>query len=220
MNVLTSPLLQLFKDTLLLIPCSGAKRPGSKLSNALPILWVLDPSLAAALANARAALREKARVDERTLMAAYLRYSGQLYEHASTSIGRAVAAGQRVLIVSGGYGLLLVDEPIGMYEKRFVLSDWPRGLLEGCILDYARHEGIRSVVAVMSNTTDYAKLIRRVNWRRAGLEATLVSPVASGGAAMVRVPRAQGQAVAALIDAGLHHTWRSSDSLSLQTERL
>lgn len=166
----TSLLLQLFKDTLLLIPCSGAKQRGSKPSNALSILSALDPARAAALANARAALREKARVDEKTLMPAYLRYSGKLYEHGSTSIGGAIAAGQRVLIVSGGYGLLLADEPIGMYEKRFALSDWPGGLLEGCILDYARHEGIRSVIAVVSSTTDYAKLIRRVNWRKACLE--------------------------------------------------
>ncbi len=216
----TSLLLQLFKDTLLLIPCSGAKQRGSKPSNALSILSALDPARAAALANARAALREKVLVDEKTLMPAYLRYSGQLYEHGSTSIGGAVAAGQRVLIVSGGYGLLLADEPIGMYKKRFALFDWPGGLLEGCILDYARHEGIRSVIAVMSSTTDYAKLIRRVNWMRAGLEATLVSPVADGGGAMVKVPRAQGQAVAALINTGLDQACRSSDSLSLETESL
>jgi hypothetical protein len=216
----TSLLLQLFKDTLLLIPCSGAKQRGSKPSNAVSILSALDPARAAALANARAALREKALVDEKTLMPAYLRYSGQLYEHGSTSIGGAVAAGQRVLIVSGGYGLLLADEPIGMYEKRFALSDWPGSLLEGCILDYARHEGIRSVIAVMSSTTDYAKLIRRVNWRRAGLEATIVSPVAHGGGALAKVPRAQGQAIAALINTGLDQAWRSSDSLSLETESL
>lgn len=216
----TSPLLQLFKDTLLLIPCSGAKQRGSKPSSSLSILSAIDPTRAAALANARAVLREKALVDEKTLMPAYLRYSGQLYEHGSTSIGGAVAAGQRVLIVSGGYGLLLADEPIGMYKKRFALSDWPGGLLESCILDYARHEGIRSVIAVMSSTTDYAKLIRRVDWRRAGLEAALVSPVAHGGGAMVRVPRAQGQAVAALINTGLEQAWRSSDSLSLEIESL
>jgi hypothetical protein len=89
-----------------------------------------------------------------------------------------------------------------MYEKRFALSDWPGGLLGECMLDYARHEGIRSIIAVMSNTTDYAKLIRRVNWRTAGMEAILASPVArgSGSGAMVKVPRAQGQALAALIN--------------------
>jgi hypothetical protein len=171
------------------------------------------------LENARVALREKALVDEKTLMPAYLRYSGQLYEYGSTSIGEAVAAGQRVLIVSGGYGLLLADEPIGTYNWQFALSDWNGDLLEACILDYARHEGIRSVIAVMSNTTHYAKLIRRVQWRGAGLEATLVSPVRGGGA-MKKSPRAEGQAVAALINTGLDQAWRSSDSLSLEIESL
>jgi hypothetical protein len=118
--------LQLFDDTLLLIPCSGDKERGSRPSRGLSILSKLTPARAAALANARAALRERALVDEGTLMPAYLRYSGQFYSHASTAVGRALAAGQRVVIVSGGYGLLLGDEPIGMYEKPFTLSDWPR----------------------------------------------------------------------------------------------
>jgi hypothetical protein len=215
----TSFLPQLSKETLLIIPCSGAKQRGCNPTNALPILSSLAPVRAAALAKARAALRENAPVDERTLMPAYRRYSGRLYKHAATFIGGAVDSGQRVMIVSGGYGLLLADEPIGTYDQRFRLSDWPGEVLEGCILDYAHHEGIRSVIAVMASTTAYAKLIRGVKWRRAGLEATLVSPVAHGGGAMVKVPRAQGEAVAALINAGLDQTWLSpTDSLSLKTE--
>jgi hypothetical protein len=216
----TSPLLQLSKDTLLVIPCSGAKQPGSKPGNALSILSEIDPARAARLATARAALRARAQVDEKTLMPAYRRYAGQLYEHGANSIGAALAAGRRILIVSGGYGLLLAVEAIGMYEKRFALSDWPRGLLEECLLDYARHVGVRSVIAVMSSTTDYARLIRSVNWRGAGLAATLVSPVAHGGGAMVKVPRAQGQAIAALIRTGVNQAWQSSDSLSLATRNL
>ena len=208
--------LQLFKDTLLLIPCSAAKQRGSKPSKGVSILSMLDPDRASMLSNARAALREKAKVDEKTLMPAYLRYSGELYQHGSAAIGRAVAAGQRVLIISGGYGLLLADEPIGMYEKRFVPSDWPDRLLEGCILDYALHERVSSVVAIVSCTTNYAKLVRRVDWKGAGLVAKLLSPVIQGGGAMKKVPRAQGQAVAALIDANLPQIWRSSDSLCLK----
>ena len=77
--------LQLFKDTLLLIPCSAAKRCGSKPSHAVSILSTLDPARAAMLSNARAALHVKAKVDERTLMPACLRYSGELYQHGSAS---------------------------------------------------------------------------------------------------------------------------------------
>jgi len=225
----TSPRLQLSKDTLLLlpcsgtkqrVPCSGTKQPGRKPSNALSILSVLDPVLAAELANARDALREKARVDDETLMPAYLRYRGQPYKHSATYIGEAVAAGQRVLIVSGGYGLILADEPIGMYNKQFALSDWRPGLLKECILDYAHHEGIRSVIAVMSRTTGYAKLISRcVDWGGAGLEATLVSADAHGPGVRQKVLRAQGEAVAALINSGLDQDWLSSDSLPLKIDK-
>lgn len=216
----TSPFLQLSKETLLILPCSGKKRPGTMSVNGKSILTTLDPALASALTAAREALREIAAVDEKTRMPAYLRYSGQLYKHGSRAIGNAMAAGYKVLIVSGGYGVVLADEPIGMYEKRFVLSDWPRGILEGCLLHYARRVAVRSVIAVMSSTTDYAKVIRRVPWKSAGISAALVSPVAHGGVAMVKVPRAQGQAITDLVTSGLNQGWQSSDSLTLEIENL
>lgn len=213
-------LQKLSKNTLLLIPCSGKKQHGSKPSYAPSIFSALDHARATTLAKARASLRKKALLDK-TLMPAYLRYSaGELYKHAATSIGEAVTAGQRVLIVSGGYGLILADEPIGWYERPFNLPDWPNGLLEECILEYARRERLRSVIAIIARTTNYAKLIRRVkDW--GGLEAKLVTPVAHGcDGAQKKVPRAQGEAVAALINAGLDQAWRSSDGLRLAIESL
>jgi hypothetical protein len=129
-------------------------------------------------------------------------------------------AGHRILIVSGGYGLLVADEPIGTYKKVFSMSDWPDGLLTECILDYAGRENIHSVIAMMSASTDYAKLIRRVNWKRAGLAAVLVSPICHGGGAQTKVPRAQGQALTALVERGLRRDWRSSDSLDVDFTEL
>jgi len=85
-------------------------------------------------------------------------------------------------------------------------------------VDYARRVGVCAVLAVMSRTTAYAELIRRIDWRRTGLAATLVTTVARGGGAQVTVPRAQGQAVAALIASGLDPAWRSSDGLGVATE--
>jgi hypothetical protein len=180
MMKLVSSLL-MSEKTLLVIPCSGAKRPGYKSTAPRSILSALDPANAVALANARQALSQIASINEETVMPAYLRYHGQLYQQCSASIGRVITTGQRVLIVSGGYGLLVADEPIGLYDKRFALSDWPMGLLETCIEDYTRHEEIRSVIAVMSDTTGYAKLVRSVNWKRAALTTNLVSPIAEGG---------------------------------------
>lgn len=213
-------MFQLAKNTLLVIPCSGSKQPGNRDAMRTSILSTLDPNRASALANARAALRERAMVDERTLMPARQRYSGQLYEHGNSAIGTALSGGTPVVILSGGYGLLLADEPIGMYERRFSLSDWPRGLLEGCLVDYVRRESIQSVIALMSSTTDYGKLIRRVPWRSAGLHVTLLSPIAHGGGAMVKVPRAQGQALAAVVAGDINESWRSGDGLSVRMENL
>lgn len=206
--------LQISDDTLLMVSCSGKKKSGNLPSSGPSIRLALNPSRANELANAQAALCTAAQVDEKTLMPAYLRYSGFLYERAATTIGTLVAAGRRVVIVSGGYGLLLADEPIGWYEKKFIRSNWPHDLLEKCILDYVNREGIRSVIAVMSS--EYAKLVERVNWRAAGVNATLVSPIADGKGNMMKVPRAQGEAINTLISAGLDQAWRSSDGLSLQ----
>jgi hypothetical protein len=217
----TSPVLPLSKDTMLILPCSGAKHSGHSPANGQSIVSKLDPPRATALAAARAALREKARVDEKTLMPAYVRYSGQLYEHGSKSIGTALGNGYQIMIVSGGYGLVLANEPIGIYDKSFVLSDWPCGLLEGCLLYHARQAGIRSIVAVMARSSGYAKLVKKVRWKDAGLAAKLISPICPAlSGAQGKVPRAQGQAIAALIAAGLSQDWRSSDSLPLEIEDL
>jgi len=70
---------------------------------------------------------------------------------------------------------------------------------------------------------EYAKLVERVghaNWRNAGINATLVSPIADGKGNMMKVPRAQGEAINALIKTGLDQSWRSSDGLSLRFKDL
>lgn len=212
--------LRLDQETLLIIPCSGAKRSCAGVTTGQSILDQLTPDLAAELLAARTAIRQQAAIDELSLMPACRRYSGELYNYAASSIGAAIDAGHRILIVSGGYGVLLAEEPIGTYEKIFALRDWPRGLLERCLIEFAKRAGIRSVVAVMAASTDYAKVIRRVNWQSAGVHAVLVAPVGEGGGALKKVPRAQGQAIATLINDGLTNDWRSSDGFALQFTEL
>lgn len=212
-------LFRVQRGDLLLIACSGSKVPGSTPVSGGSVVASLEPSRASALQAAREALQGPAAVDERTLMPAYLRYSGQLYEHGRTAVRAALEAGVTVGIVSGGYGVLDAEEGIGLYEKRFSVSDWPRGLLERCILDFAQRRSARNVVAVMSASTDYGKLIRRIP-RGNGISARLVSPVADGGGAMVKVPRAQGQIVARLVGPGLEEGWRSTDGLAFKVENL
>jgi hypothetical protein len=153
-------------------------------------------------------------------MPAHLRYSGWLYQSAGSKIQRAVKAGKHILIVSGGYGLLRAEEPIGHYDKKFALRDWPPDLLAKCILDYASNSAIRDVIAVMSASSPYARLMQRVPWKSARLSAKLVCPVNKGGPAQVKVPRAQGEAIAELLTRGLNQNWRSSDNLKLRVSQL
>jgi len=154
-------------------------------------------------------------------MPAYQRYSGRLYENGSSAIGRAVGRGFPVVIVSGGYGLVLAHENIGDYDKEFVRSNWPNGLLETCLLQHARILGTRTVIAVMARTSAYAKLIRNVGWQRAGIKAKIVAPVCPPlSGAQGKVPRAQGEVIANLVGEGLNNGWRSSDGLPLEIESL
>jgi hypothetical protein len=84
-------------------------------------------------------------------------------------------------------------------------------------LDYARHEGIQSIIAVMARTSTYATLIRRWKRKGAGLPVTLVSPDFRGpNVGQKKVLKAQGEAITALINNGLDKDWRSSDGLSLE----
>lgn len=97
--------LRLTKHSLLLVPCSGAKRAGGTRSRGPSILATLTPKTAMELTAARTALRNEARVDELALMPAFQRYSGQLYEAGASAIGGALAQGLPVAILSGGYGV-------------------------------------------------------------------------------------------------------------------
>lgn len=205
---------------MLLIPCSGRKSTRDHRIESPTILQALDPQSAEMLASARATLREKAAVDESILAPAHERYAGHLYEAGASAIQESLLKGGRVLIISGGYGLLLAGELIGTYEQRFAISDWPKGLLERCLISYAKRSGVDSVVAIMSSTTDYGKLVRRTDWRGAGLRAVLLSPVMVGKGAMVKVPRTQGEAIDALASGRLSSEWRSRDRLGMDVENL
>ena len=134
--------------------------------------------------------------DERRLMPAWRRYTGTFYQHAAAALAEAAATGN-LLIVSGGYGLVRADEPIGLYNKVFKLHDWPRGLLEALLVEQARTAGMDAVVAFASTSTDYARLLRRTPCRAAGIPAYLVTAGAVGGGAMRKVPQLLGQAFTA-----------------------
>jgi len=75
------------------------------------------------------------------------------------------------------------------------------------------------VRAFVSQTTDYCRLVARTRWQGAGITDTaIVAPEATRGA-MVKAPRAQGEAIAAFLAGGLNDDWQSSDGLRLHLSR-
>ena len=169
---------------------------------------------------ARRAIRQNAQVDESTLVPAWRRYSGSLYQSAGTALEDAVAAGMKILILSGGYGIALATEPIGFYEAVFKPRWWPRGLLERVLLAYAAIEGVTAVRAFASASTTYRRVVENTPWERTVSDVVLLMPESVGGGAMRKTPRAQGEALAALLNGSLTTRWRSSDGIGLEPLRL
>jgi hypothetical protein len=212
-----------FDSTLFVIPCSGTKtsRPVSELSN-LSILDDLPDELALRLSKARAAIATEALLDDRFLMPAWQRYAGQLYKSGAPAFQQAIQSGQvrHMLILSGGYGVVKAKEAIGDYKRRLSLGDWPRGLLQSVIAAYAKRHRIHSAKLFASGSTDYAKLLRQVSWRNAGVtSALLYTPERSTGA-MIKAHRALGERIKYVLSEQFHEPWRSSDGLLMDVEDL
>ncbi|MCY3684544.1 MAG: hypothetical protein OXH16_24395 [Gemmatimonadetes bacterium] len=220
--------LQHLRDTLLIIPCCSCKKklpfPDARETRSR-IAQYLTADLAERLYLAREEVRVRARIDEKTLIPAWRRYDGYLYraKGARETLCQAVEQGLHVLILSGGYGVLLADEPIGLYEAQFKTSWWPKNLLEEVIASYTRYHQLKYMRAFVSKSKSngYRSLVKRVNWCVAGVDdAVLLIPKCVGGGAQSKVPRAQGEAMAALVKGELSGGWRSSDGLALICKRL
>jgi len=207
-----------FTTSLFVLPCSGSKEsyPGRREVGDR-ILEALPSQLAAELLSARAAVRVRANVDESTLVPAWKRYSGTLYQSVGGALKDAVEADRSVVILSGGYGVVLATEPIGDYEAVFKPSWWPRGLLERVLCAYADSQGIESVRAFASASTSYRTIIENTVWGPNVHDALLLMPASVGGGAMVKTPRAQGEALASLLGGSLSSGWTSTDGLSLDS---
>jgi hypothetical protein len=178
------------KHALIVLPCSAHKAEGDNSCQAGTVTpWPES------LRQARDRLRTAARVDDRRLMPAWRRYTGSFYAEAGSALADAVAQRAHIVILSGGYGVLRAEEPIGTYNKVLRLSDWPSRLLDNILADEAARVGARSIVAFAGATTDYARLVRRAPWGRTGVVDTLLVTLGDvGGGAMVKVPRGLGQA--------------------------
>lgn len=70
--------------------------------------------------------------------------------------------------------------------------------------------------AFVSQSTDYCRLVARTRWQEVGInDAVILAPIAVRGA-MVKAPRAEGEALGVFLSGRLTHDWRSSDGLWLQ----
>jgi hypothetical protein len=127
------------------------------------------------------------------VLPAWRRYTGMFYQNAGHALADAATTGHLV-IISGGYGMVSAEEPIGWYDKRLRLSDWPPGLLESCLISAARHASVQTVVAFAAATAQYARLLRHAPWQDAGMTAYLVTVAGVSRGAMAKVPRRLGEA--------------------------
>jgi phosphoserine phosphatase len=95
----------------IVIPCSGekSKAPGEKPEGAT-ILQSLPEALADELAQARHNVAARIFIDESTLMPAWRRSNGLLYQNAREAIRDLTNAGAHVVILSAGYGAISATE--------------------------------------------------------------------------------------------------------------
>ena len=215
--------LELTPETLLILPCSGKKLPLYGVRDTGPrITDYLPDDLASKLNSARRSVHSNyANVDEQTLGSAWRRYDGHLYKAAREELRDALDNEMHILILSGGYGVLLANEPIGIYQARLNLAWWPQGLLEAVIASYTWRHKLKRVIAVVSRTTSYRSLLKRVDWRPTNAEeVVLLMPDTVRRGAMVKAPRSQGEAISALISGKLNQGWRSSDGLRICAEKI
>ncbi len=208
--------------TLMVIPCSGNKVPGGRSTSDVAVADSLPAEVAADLISARAQVAPKARLDTSTLHPAWLRYAGTFYKAAYDTLLDAAQRGAHVLILSGGYGVVLPTEPIGTYNAALNRRWWPPGLLGRCLVAYAAHHRLTNMVGFLAGHTEYAMVVRAASWHTNGVsQAVLISPtLARRGGAMVVVPRAAGEAFSAFWRGDLTADWVSTDGLRMHLEEL
>lgn len=163
---------------LIVIPCSASKSKGGRPG--------APATAAAGLTEARRTVLvdPDSRADESLVMPAWRRYNGHLYRAAGPVLSD-LAATNRLLILSGGYGLLEGRDLIGYYNRIMRTRDWPSDLLEQLLSERAADSAL-DVVAFASLTTDYAKVLRRTPWQLApGRAAHLVTLRGGRGASLV-----------------------------------
>lgn len=179
-------------QAMIILYCSATKAHGGCLAPEMPqTLWTAE------LRQARERVLAKAYLDDSRVLPAWRRYTGGFFKGCAAALAEAVRQEANIVILSGGYGVVTADEPIGYYDRRFHLSDWPPGCLQRALLRRVADTQPRSVVAFASATSDYAKLVSKTPWADIGIPVHLVTrkPISDG--AMAKVPKVLAQAFTA-----------------------
>lgn len=140
-------------------------------------------------------------------------YTGNPYrvEGFKDRVIDALAKGTHCLIVSGGYGLLRPEEPIHTYKAHIQQTArvW-RQRVPRVLADYVERNGIAEVFIACS--TPYASLLTREDYGTATVHWCIPRVRPGEGPALRVVPRRVGEAVIALIGAGMRPDarWRMS----------
>jgi hypothetical protein len=204
--------------TLIILPCSKRKARGGSAIRASGIADELPADLRTELLSARERTAQWAKHDDSRLLPAWQRYTGECYR--TEAVEQSVATGAHVLIISGGYGIVLATEPIGWYDRPLHLRDWPGRLLERCLEVYARRQGLQRGVAFLARTGNYIKVVRQ--WAGTGVEhAYLVFPDTAGA----RIPQnlvasAYGEALGTFLQGKLRTGWSSEADVHVCVEQL
>lgn len=188
--------------TLLLIPCTAGKRGDGVLD--LPQRQLVDTLSSGArellLEGRRLSWeRPKTHIDTSSeLRAAAEYYSGHPYKDPGflALLAERRRQGMHCLILSGGYGLVLPEEPIHRYEAH--LPSHTRGIwrprLARILADYVDRNGISQVFGSFSK--GYAAVLpERLAPKDVRIVPTFVSGVVDDGSALQVVPHRIGQAV-------------------------
>lgn len=201
---------------LLLLPCSKTKQPGGTVLVGPSILDYLPRQLAAELTDCRAANAPRARIDSDALMPASRRYAGRLYQAAGDTLENLSETGVRIAIISGGYGLVLTDEPIAWYDAEYRPTNWPSRLVPRCLAAATMALGVDRVVALAGTSTPYARAFRQTRWP---VTTVLITPK-TGSGAQQQTPHAIGEAIGALTQNDIDSTWTSSRHVPVRIEQL
>jgi len=188
---------------LLIIPCSQSKKGGNSAIADNTIDEIISPESSELLRSARrsAFQRSQTRLDmDSDAIPALFRYSGNMWsvEGFREAIQGALSDGLHVLVESGGYGLIRVEEGIHEYEASInrTAPIW-RHVFPLVLTDYISRNGINSIFVAGSG--QYLQILRKKNWWGGRECRWFVARMSGDGNRYRVVPRAIGCAVRDLI---------------------